>query len=302
MKPLIDSALDALYGIWVGDAFGGNFEFEHVDWKRPARMAEKREFPRGTWRYTDDTQMALSIYDTLRQEGKIIPDKLAKSFVNNFDISRGYGVGAEQLLQDIQDGGDWQNLASAMFDGTGSFGNGSAMRVAPIGAYFASDVELVKENAIHSSIITHTHPDAVSGAIAVALASAQAVTFSQSNQKTDKHRFWDIILAYLDEGRLKEQVKKASTLSENCTTQEASHVLGSGWDISAVDTVPFALWCAITYMEDFEEALWQAISVGGDADTVGAIVGGIVASYHTRHSLPNDWIESCESLPTWVLE
>jgi len=161
----LDAALNSLMGIWVGDAFGGHFEFESVDWHRPQRAFQKRDLPSAIWRYTDDTQMALSVYDMLRQHCEIIPNKLAKSFSQHFDISRGYGIGAEQLLTDIRAGGDWSKLASGMFDGTGSFGNGAAMRVAPVGAYFADDLKKVVENAEKSAIVTHTHPDGIAGCL-----------------------------------------------------------------------------------------------------------------------------------------
>lgn len=293
----IERALNSLYGLWIGDAFGGNFEFEHVDWKRPKRAEASRELPSPTWRYTDDTQMALSIYDVLKTNKEIQSDLLAKSFVENFDISRGYGLGAEQLLQDIQNGGEWQKLSTAMFDWSGSFGNGSAMRVAPIGAHFCDDIQAVVENARRSSIVTHTHIDAIAGAISVALASAQTSLFQKQNQVPDRTTFWQTILENTPDSQVKEKIRIASTLGKTYSTQDVAKLLGSGWNISAVDTVPFALWCAITHIDDFEEALWQTISVGGDTDTTGAIVGGIVASYQTRQALPQKWIDKCEPLP-----
>ena len=60
-----------------------------------------------------------------------------------------------------------------MFEGQGSFGNGAAMRVAPVGAYFAGDIGAVVEQAARSSVITHTHDEAIAGSIAVAVAAAQ---------------------------------------------------------------------------------------------------------------------------------
>ena len=59
---------------------------------------------------------------------------------------------------------------------------------------------------------------------------------------------------------------------------------------------------AINYLDNFEEALWQTISVGGDADTTGAMVGGIVAAYGGQACIPQAWLERCEPLPDWALE
>lgn len=269
---------------------------------RPKRAATQRQLPPATWRYTDDTQMALSIYENLRRFGEINPTKLAESFSKHFDISRGYGLGAEQLLLDIKDGGDWQILAPAMFDGTGSFGNGSAMRVAPIGAYFSGDMETVIEHARQSSIVTHTHADAISGAIVVAVAAAQVYQFSSFENKPQPEIYWAAIMDAIPNGQLKQAVEKAANIDKDTSTEDAAKLLGCGWDISAIDTVPFALWCAITYLDDFEEALWQTISVGGDTDTTGAIVGGIVASFGGQECITKDWLDKREELPHWALD
>ena len=292
----LERAYDSLVGLWVGDAFGGHFEFESVDWNRPQRAYETQELPPATWRYTDDTQMAISVYDILRQCGEIQPDKLAESFAENFDISRGYGIGTEQLILDMQSGGDWTQLAPARFDGEGSRGNGSAMRATPIGAYFADDVTAVVENAKLSSIVTHTHADAIAGTIAVALASSQASLFSANNSVPEREIYWQTIIDHTPSGALRDKVEQAARLNAQLTSPQVAKILGCGWDVSAIDTVPFALWSAISYMESFEDAMWQTIRVGGDADTTGAIVGGIVAAYVGRDNIPLTWKVRCESL------
>jgi ADP-ribosylglycohydrolase len=295
-------ALDSLHGLWLGDALGGHFEFEAVDWDRPKRAALQRHLPNPVWGFTDDTQMALSVYDTLRRDGEIQPANLASSFAQHFDISRGYGSGAEKLLWDIQAGGDWKALSAASFGGMGSYGNGSAMRVAPLGAYFAEDTQKLIENAKNSSIPTHTHPDAIAGAIAVALAAGQATLFALSDTKPEPEKFWASLLTNVPDGELAKRLALAASLDMKQSTTLAAKRLGCGWDVSAIDTVPFALWVAIKHINDFEEALWQTISVGGDADTTGAIVGGIIASYGGQACLPEAWISRCEPLPAWAFD
>lgn len=94
-----------------------------------------------------------------------------------------------------------------------------------------------------------------------------------------------------------DKLQEAAKLDKATPTQQAAKILGSGWDVSALDTVPFALWCANTHFDDFEEALWQAISVGGDTDTIGAIVGGIVAAHRGKACIPEHWRNRCEPLP-----
>jgi ADP-ribosylglycohydrolase len=76
---------------------------------------------------------------------------------------------------------------------------------------------------------------------------------------------------------------------------EAAHLLGTGQQISAQDTVPFCIWCAAYHLDDYAEALWHTVSGLGDRDTTCAIVGGIVAL--SAKNIPLDWIEHREPLP-----
>ncbi|MEL6408282.1 MAG: ADP-ribosylglycohydrolase family protein [Chloroflexota bacterium] len=293
-------AFTALQGTWIGDAFGGHFEFESVDWHRPERTAQTRQLPPATWRYTDDTQMALSVYDILRRHGRIMPEKLVTSFGEHFDISRGYGIGTEQLLLDIRAGGEWETLAQARFDGKGSAGNGAAMRVAPIGAYFAEDLNAVVHNARQSAITTHTHPEGIAGAIAVAAATTVTATQQDTKPFLESH-YWETIIAHTPDSRVKDKLIDACNLASDCTSKQAAKQLGSGWDVLTTDTVPYALWCAVKHVNSFEDAMWEAIRVGGDTDTVAAIVGGIVASHIGLNYLPKSWVERCEPLPQWMV-
>jgi len=84
--------------------------------------------------------MAIAIVDVLRRHGSIEEDRLAEAFAARFaaDPSRGYGPGAVQILERISGGLHWRPAAATAFGGLGSMGNGSAMRVAPLGAYFAT--------------------------------------------------------------------------------------------------------------------------------------------------------------------
>jgi hypothetical protein len=67
-----------------------------------------------------------------------------------------------------------------------------------------------------------------------------------------------------------------------------------------VDTVPFALWCAATHLDDYPAALWATASAGGDVDTTCAIVGGIVAAHVGTDGIPFTWQEAVEPLPHWA--
>src|SRR5919199_828033 len=112
----------SLEGLSVGDAFGERF----FSW--PIENAFDRRLPPPLWRFTDDTQMALSIVATLRKYGKIDQDALARSFAEQIDATRGYGPAMYRLLPLIRGGADWRAASASLFGGKGSFGNGAAMR------------------------------------------------------------------------------------------------------------------------------------------------------------------------------
>ena len=77
-------------------------------------------------------------------------------------------------------------------------------------------------------------------------------------------------------------------------------MLGCGYQVSCPDTVPFCLYCAGEFLDDYEEAMWQTVSALGDRDTTCAIVGGIVVMYAGLESIPKSWLEKREPIPTWV--
>jgi ADP-ribosylglycohydrolase len=78
--------------------------------------------------------------------------------------------------------------------------------------------------------------------------------------------------------------------------------VGNGSQVSAQDTVPFALWSAAQHLNNYEEALWQTVSALGDMDTNCAIVGGIVALCAGVENIPEEWHRNREPLPDWVVQ
>ena len=121
--------------------------------------------------------MATSIVETLNKFGRIEQDYLAQLFTCKYikEPNRGYGATAAKALREIGEGADWRQVSANAFSGMGSMGNGGAMRAAPIGAYFFDNYEKVIEEAIASCEVTHSHPDAQAGTIAVAVAAAYCV-------------------------------------------------------------------------------------------------------------------------------
>ncbi len=289
----LQRARTALEGLSVGDAFGEQF-FSHSPGGRTP--------PPPPWPFTDDTNMALSIYAILRQHRGIDPDRLARSFAEHYDPRRGYGMAMHGHLARIRDGAPWQEAASSLFGGEGSFGNGAAMRVAPVGAYFADDLEATVEHARRSAVVTHAHPEGITGAVAVAVAAAWAWRFREAGAAPARRDFIQRMLPHVPPGQVREGIARAGELPPDATVREAAGVLGNGSRISAQDTVPFVIWCAGGSLDSYEEALWTTVGGGGDLDTTCAIVGGIVATWAGVEAIPAAWRAAREPLPAWALE
>jgi ADP-ribosylglycohydrolase len=292
-------ALISLEGLSVGDAFGERF-FVH-----PASvqlLIGEHALPAAPWRYTDDTQMALSIVQVLRVHGSVDQNALARSFGRGYDISRGYGPAMHRLLVLFRSGKRWQPAARAQFGGEGSYGNGGAMRVAPLGAYFADDLDVAAEQAARSAKVTHAHPEGIAGAIAVAVAAGCAAGGHEGRSQSGVEEIFDAVLRFVPTSNVRNGIERARDLRANIAVAHAAAVLGNGTLISAQDTVPFALWCAARHLGNYEEALWATVSGLGDRDTTCAIVGGIVACSAGIESIPDEWRASREPLPTWHLD
>jgi ADP-ribosylglycohydrolase len=287
----------ALDGLSVGDGLGAFFEMTTAAHLSPF-VAERRP-PKGTWRYTDDTNMALSIYAVLRAHQAIDQDALAASFAEHFDRTRGYGPGVRALVARIGQGVHWRAASESLYQG-GSFGNGGAMRVAPVGTYFADDLAAVVQHARLSSEVTHSHPEGVAGAIAIAVAAAVAW---QTRDRADLTAtdFIAQVLPHIPPGEVRDGCAQAQKLPPGASTHDAANVLGNGSRVTAQDTVPFALWSAATHRRSYEEAIWQTLSVGGDTDTTCAIAGGIVVMAIGRDGIPTGWLNQREPLPDWAL-
>lgn len=242
--------------------------------------------------------MAISIVSTLEEHGHIDQNHLARSFATNYDPGRGYGPAMHQLLARIRHNpASWRKEAQALFDGRGSFGNGSAMRVAPLGAYFADDVDRINDEATLSAEVTHCHSEAVAGAIAVALAAAAAWRFRQASQLPTRAEFLSWIAERCPESAVRQGINLAATLPAHTSVEDAVRTLGNGKLVSCPDTVPFALWSAAGHLANYEEALWATVQGLGDRDTTCAIVGGIVAMYTGVEGIPQEWRSAREHLP-----
>lgn len=288
----IDRARVALEGLSVADAFGE--QWLHAGPAAREAGLGRRVAPVGrTWMWTDDTAMAVSIVEVLAARGGIDPELLADAFARRYigDPARGYGRGAHAVLAEIAQGIPYDIAARQLFEGQGSCGNGGGMRSAPVGAYFAGELDAVVDHATRSAVPTHAHPDGIAGAVAIAVATSLVFTGER-----DPRAILETVAARTPTGPTQHGLRRAlSMLRADPMTVAAE--LGNGSNVLAADTVPFAVWCAATHVADYTAGLWACCEVGGDIDTTCAMVGGIVVGAVGLAGIPETWRSSREALP-----
>ncbi|GAA3836415.1 ADP-ribosylglycohydrolase family protein [Streptomyces chiangmaiensis] len=287
----LERALASLRGLAVGDALGSQF-FVPANYS----LLKRRELPSGPWHWTDDTEMACSVVSVLAAHRRIDQDALARSFAEHHDFDRGYGPAINRLLRLVREGGDWRELSSALFNGRGSWGNGAAMRIAPLGAWYAGDPEQATHQAEISAYPTHQHREAVVGAMAVAAAAALAA--DPAGPPTPE-ALLDGVVALIPKSAVGAGLRRARDMLDYGDATTVAAVLGCGRRTTAHDTVPFALWSAARALSDYEQAFWTTAQVGGDVDTTCSIVGGVLASGKAG-TPPGEWLQRTERLPDWA--
>jgi ADP-ribosylglycohydrolase len=291
----IQRSLLSLEGLAIGDAIGEMLTYRHTN----APKVIEQGLPSGPWFHTDDTEMALSIVEVLKLYGHIHQEALAHRFAWRFgrDPDRGYGSMTRAQLNEVLRGGDWRRGAADAFGGQGSMGNGGAMRIPPLGAYFADDLPRTVDEARASALVTHTHVEGIAGTIAVAIAAATAWLLRLADPPTRAGKLFGAVLEFTPESKTRRAILIASQTPPDVPVDIVAKALGNGSLVTAPDTVPFALWCAAHHLDNYVESLKLTISGGGDCDTNAAIVGGIVSLSTGLGGIPDEWRRRKETLP-----
>lgn len=296
-----DAMAASLRGLALGDGFGGRWFWQGPG--RAAAMIEGRRTPsEQPFHYSDDTALALCVVRMLLTGKRVVQPHLAALFGATYvaDPHRQYGYGMAVLLPKLHEYPEgFAAMAASLFNGTGSLGNGSAMRVAPLGAYFHADLERVVEQAALSAAVTHTHSEAVDGAVAIAVGAALSAA-GRDRAPEPAERFLRRVAELVPEGVIRSGVEAAAALDPSTPAWKAADVLGNGQRIRCSDTVPFALWTAAVHQDDYEAALWATAAGLGDVDTTCAITGGIVAARTGIDAAPALWLNLREPLPDWA--
>lgn len=277
-----DRGQAALLGTALGDAVGAPFEGR---WRVARDDVVAWLADDATLVWTDDTHMAVELAAALAASGgRIDPQSLGDRFAHAYrdEPWRGYGAGPPQVFALAEHGVPYVEAAASMFGGSGSFGNGGAMRAAPAGVAASPSLERTAELAAAQARVTHAHPEGIDGAVAIATAVAALVAAPAGSAPGETLR---PILDHVTTAALRDPLQRVLDASGAPARLEVASEVGSG--IAARESVPAAVAAFLAAAEvapgSGEEVLVTAVCLGGDTDTVGAMAGAL-AGAHLGHA------------------
>jgi poly(ADP-ribose) glycohydrolase ARH3 len=185
----------------------------------------------------------------------------------------------------IRAGEDWNKAAEKLYHG-GSYGNGAAMRIAPVAIFYHNELTMLREVAFRSSQITRSHVLGKEGAALQAYAIALAIGL-KLDELFDPRGF----LSRLDELIQHETYrKKLESLTMLLGEVDKAKVVAElGNTVEAFNSVPTAIYSFVSHPDSFREAILFAVNLGGDTDTIAAMTGAISGAYLGIEAVPNKW-------------
>ncbi|MCH5239407.1 MAG: ADP-ribosylglycohydrolase family protein [Muribaculaceae bacterium] len=243
----------SLMGAICGDIMGSPYEF----WRARTKRYDFNPFPPRA-RFTDDTVMSIAEADWIMNGGDLsgVMQKWGHKYPN-----AGFGGMFRKWLE------------QANPEPYNSFGNGSAMRVSPVGCAFDT-LEETLQKAKESAEVSHNHPEGIKGAQATAAAIFMART---GNSKEEIRNYISETFGY--------------NLNRTCDEIRPEYK----FDSTCQGSVPESIICFLE-SKDYEDCVRLAVSMGGDTDTMGAIAGSIAAAYYGE--IPEEIQNKCwDKLP-----
>ena len=292
---LLDHFRGCLYGVAVGDALGmptEGYTAREIRSKfglvREMMPAPEDHFHSGlsAGQFTDDTEETLLLAESLIEAAGFSADLFAEkltawgmAWMLDESLNRGVGFATRTAVESMISGTAWQQSGLAIPT------CGSAMRAAPIGLIYHSDLNMVKSYADLQSLPTHTSAVARAGAVAVAVGVALSCNgFNKEmilrNAASQASR--------LDED-FAERLLWVGTLLDLPPEDALGQIRNSPL---AMETVPAAFYCFLKF--EPEEALIMAASSGGDTDSIASIAGSLFGAAIGPSWIPSRWLASLE--------
>lgn len=232
--------------------------------------------------YTDDTCMAMCLAESLVENDFDVKDQFRRYKKWLFDGyntpfgDRQFGIGniTLRMLMTLEE----DNLPVELIHRESHGGNGALMRCAPIGLFYHKDIESLRDYSIKSAIITHNNSDAAWSCVVLNFFIAYSLLGK------DKNDFVALFLA--DHKDCPDNIKEL-LLIDYGALPEKHNLDNSGYTLH---TLKIALY-SFFRTNNYEEAVTEAIFMGGDADTQGAVAGALAGAYYGRDSIPAAWAD-----------
>ncbi len=249
-----------MIGAIIGDIVGSIYEFNNIKTTEFDFFSKKAYF-------TDDTVLSVAVADCILNKRDYV--EAFRDYGNRY-YNKGYGGNFKK----------WLKVSNP--EPYNSWGNGSAMRVSPVGFAY-STLDEVMNYAKKSAEVTHNHPEGIKGAQATAVGIFMA---RQGKSKSEIRSYINTTFQY-DLNRTVKQIRPTYSFNVSCQ-----------------GTVPEA-FIAFLESSSFEDAIRLAISLGGDSDTLACITGGLAQAFYqdidkdvlqyAKSKLPNDLLEVVET-------
>jgi poly(ADP-ribose) glycohydrolase ARH3 len=282
--------LGGMLGSALGDAIG---ELAFRGLGEAGLRAEIAQ--RDTLIYTDDTAMAIGLAESITQVGRLDGQHVGDTFRANFQREpwRGYALGPPTVFSLVERRGmSYSEAARSLFGGQGSFGNGAAMRIAPVGLFYHDSSDLYEKTRAAASV-THAHPIGVDGAAVLAWAVAQAVKLDPQ-EPFPFESFSQGLVDCARTAEIRDKMEMVRTLlAKDVPPSGAARRLGRS--VAVHESLPFAIYSFLRHPQSFEACLFCAILNGGDRDTLGAMACVISGAYLGVEAIPLAWRERIEN-------
>ncbi|GBD92920.1 ADP-ribosyl-[dinitrogen reductase] glycohydrolase [bacterium BMS3Abin05] len=274
----------ALLGLALGDALGAPLEFMSKP-EIALRFGTVREMTGGGWlnlepgEGTDDTQMTVCLAESLVQKAAFDAEDVLQKFLVWYDTHpKDIGNTTQVALSLLKNNAHRRGASKKAHEilKEKSAGNGSLMRVAPIGLmYHQHEAQLIEASFASSKI---THWDALAAESCAAFNLILADFLHGYGQE-------EAILNAADKIRPRNDLVARSI--ESVIDKECEALQPTGF---VLDTLETSLW-HFYHSDSFEEAVVHAVNMGGDADTIGAVTGALSGAYFGPESLPGRWLD-----------
>lgn len=293
-----------LFGTAVGDAIG--LPFEGLSRRRIHRWLggnplDHRFFLGHGWCSDDTEHTCLVAQALLTARSEPRPDWYVHVFTHNLAwrlrfwlLGMPAGIGLATLRSLVK---QWLHPLGHC-DGVFSAGNGPAMRSAILGVCHGDDQDLMRQLVRASTRLTHTDPRAEDGALAIACA-AHLATLPQPQTPERFLAALSDVLADKDSVVLQSVRQVVLSVSQGESSLDFAYRSGSANGVSGfvMQTVPVALHIWLSHPQDYARAIETVVRCGGDTDTVGAIVGGLVGARVGPKGIPGQWLDGLREWP-----